>query len=511
MALEVKLGQELRLRQQLVMTPQLQQAIKILQLSLPDLEALVEGELEQNPMLEMVTPELTEEGPADQGTAQAAESAETAGPDDGADFEPQEQESAAPTPAEPAEAAEPTAESADLGTNPDELEWRQYFEDYANNWQDAARETNDEGYSALENSASSRSSLEAHLMWQLRLSSLSREDQVIGAAIIYNLNEGGYLDADPATLETELKIDPVRFEKVLKRVQRFDPPGVAARDLRECLLVQLAVLGMEDSLAARIVREHLGLLEKRRGAEIARRLGVSAELVTHAAKVISLLEPKPGRSFSGELPAYVVPDIQIQKLGNDYVVTLNDAAMPRLRLAGYYQRLMSNGAVGSETRDYLQERLRAARWLVKSIYQRQHTILKVGTSIVKFQRAFFDHGVKALRPLVLRDVAEDVGMHESTVSRATTNKYAATPQGLFELKFFFTSGVRSESGDEVSAETIKDRIRALVEGEGEGKPLSDQEIVERLRVETIKIARRTVAKYRQALGILPSARRRRLD
>ena len=231
-------------------------------------------------------------------------------------------------------------------------------------------------------------------------------------------------------------------------------------------------------------------------------------MVGEAAKVISLLEPKPGRDYGGQDAAYIVPDVFIQKIGEDFIVTLNESAVPRLRLANFYQRVLNDGTASSETKEYLQERLRSARWLVKSIFQRQQTIFKVANSIVKFQHAFFEHGISHLRPLVLKDVAQDIEMHESTISRATANKYAHTPQGIFELKFFFTSGVKASEGEDVSAETVKEKIRTLVSAERE-EPLSDQAIADILRRDKINIARRTVAKYRQALGILPSSRRKK--
>jgi RNA polymerase sigma-54 factor len=342
------------------------------------------------------------------------------------------------------------------------------------------------------------------------MSNLTENDQQIGATIIYNLNEDGYLETPIDELAAQLEIAPAEVERVLARVQRFDPPGVAARDLRECLLAQLQNLGMEESLAARIVNNHLDLLEKHRYAEIAKVLSVPVDTVGQAAKIISLLEPKPGRDYGGEEPTYVVPDVYIHKVGEDYVVTLNRDAVPRLRLAGYYQRVLNDVDVAPETREYLAERLRSARWLVKSIYQRQQTIFKVATSIVKFQRAFFDHGISQLKPLVLKDVAEDIGMHESTISRATANKYAHTPQGIFELKFFFTSGVKGAGGEDVSAETVKEQIRGMVTAETSQNPLSDQAIAEMLRAKQINIARRTVAKYRQAMGIPPSANRKQI-
>lgn len=518
MALEVKLGQDLRLRQQLVMTPQLQQAIKILQLSLPELEAVVQSELDANPMLE----------PLDQSVAEAAantENAETseagaepeplqAEPEEGGvdaagdgDWEPQTEER--PVEMVATEAPDAAVELRELN-NVDKLDWREYLENYSNNWQDGeASNSDDDHRQTLENTLTRKTSLEDHLMWQLRLSNLDEGDQRVGATIIYNLNDDGYLETPLEELAAQLECDVERVERLLKRVQRLDPPGVGARDLRECLHVQLTNLGMEESLAARIVLNHLGLLEKHRYNEIAKALGVSLEMVGEAAKVIGLLEPKPGRDYGGQEPAYIVPDVYIQKVGDDFMVTLNESAVPRLRLANYYQRVLNDGAVAAETKEYLQERLRSARWLVKSIFQRQQTIFKVANSIVKFQRAFFEHGVGQLKPLVLKDVAEDIRMHESTISRATANKYAHTPQGIYELKFFFTSGVKGTDGGDVSAETVKEKIRVLVSAEPQGEPLSDQAIADILLKDQIDIARRTVAKYRQALGILPSGRRKR--
>ena len=266
------------------------------------------------------------------------------------------------------------------------------------------------------------------MMWQLRMSNLPESDQQIGATIIYNLNEDGYLETPVDELAAQLEVAPAEVERVLARVQRFDPPGVAARDLRECLLAQLQNLGMEESLAARIVSNHLDLLEKHRYAEIAKVLGVPVEMVGQAAKIISLLEPKPGRDYGGDEPTYVVPDVYIHKVGEDYVVTLNRDAVPRLRLAGYYQRVLNDVDVAPETREYLQERLRSARWLVKSIYQRQQTIFKVANSIVKFQRAFFDHGISLLEAAGAqgrRRRYRDARIHDQPRDRQQVRAYAA--------------------------------------------------------------------------------------
>src|SRR5580658_2211622 len=521
MALEVKLGQDLRLRQQLVMTPQLQQAIKILQLSLPELEAVVQTELDSNPVLEPLDSSPAENAPENSSNSDE----EFTPPPDG---ELSEEREAAPASADeppnewdappgseevPVTASEARDASVEMEQfdRIDKLDWREYMENYSNNWQEAEpADPDDERRQTVENTLTRKTSLEDHLMWQLRLSSLTETEQKIGATIIYNLNDDGYLETPLAELAAQLEVCEADVERVLKRVQMFDPPGAVSRDLRECLLLQLRNLGMEESLAARVVANHLDLLEKHRYNEIAKLLGVSVDAVNQAQKFISLLEPKPGRDYGGEAPTYVIPDVFIVKMGDDYVVTLNQSAVPRLRLAGYYQRVMNDGQTGAETKEYLQERLRSAKWLVKSIYQRQQTIYKVANSIIKFQRAFFDHGIGSLRPLVLKDVAEDIGMHESTISRATANKYAHTPQGIFELKFFFTSGVKAGSGEDVSAETVKEKIRAMVTVEQSVNPLSDQAIAEILRRDNINIARRTVAKYRQALGILPSASRKRV-
>jgi RNA polymerase sigma-54 factor len=516
MALEVKLGHNLALRQQLVMTPQLQQAIKILQLSLPELEVVVQNELDANPMLE----------PLDQSVGETAantiQAEDVTLPADGEPLPPEPEPGAADPESEWERAAGETStpsiatEGADAAAEMrepslDKLDWREYLETYSNNWQDGeVPNDDDERRQALENTLTRKTSLEDHLIWQLRLSSLDHDEQRIGATIIYNLNDDGYLETPLAELAAQLETSVERVESVLKRVQRFDPPGVAARDLRECLLVQLQNLGMEESLGARIVRQHLDLLEKHRYAEIAKALGVELKMVAEAARSITSLEPKPGRDYGAAEPTYIVPDVYIQKVGDDFVVTLNENAVPRLRLANYYPKLLNDSAVGTDTKEYLQERLRSARWLVKSIYQRLQTIFKVANSIVKFQRPFFEHGIGHLKPLVLKDVAEDIGMHESTISRATANKYAHTPQGIFELKFFFTSGVKATDGEEVSAETVKEKIRTLVAGEGRHNPLSDQAIADILHNDQINIARRTVAKYRQALGILPSSRRKKL-
>jgi RNA polymerase sigma-54 factor len=297
---------------------------------------------------------------------------------------------------------------------------------------------------------------------------------------------------------------------VLRRIQEFDPPGVAARELSECLLIQLRQLGLaEDSLAARIVRDYLPMLESRRFDRLARELGVPIEQIAEATKIISVLEPKPGRDFGDADTRYVTPDVYVHKVGEEYVVTLNEEGLPRLRVSSFYRRMLGQSGT-PEARGYIQEKMRAAAWLIKSIHQRQRTLYMVTSSIVKFQRDFLEGGVAFLRPLVLKDVANDIGMHESTVSRATAGKYVHTPQGTFELKYFFTSSLRGGQGSEVSAESVKEKIREIIAKEDARKPLSDQYIAEMLGKEQIDIARRTVAKYRELMGILPSSKRKQV-
>ena len=298
-------------------------------------------------------------------------------------------------------------------------------------------------------------------------------------------------------------------EAGLKRIHFFDPVGVAARDLRECLLTQLANLGLEGSLAARIVADYINYLESKRYEKLARELGVTIDEIADAAHVIASLEPKPSRGFEQEEVRTVLPDVFVEKIGNEYVIYLNDDGVPRLRVSSLYRRIVGQqGEAEEQARQYLQEKVRAATWLIKSIQQRQQTLYRVTQSIFKFQQEFLDHGVSRLRPMVLRDVAEDIHMHESTVSRATANKYVHTPQGLFELKFFFQSGLRGGNGEDVASESVKEKIRGIIAGEDPRKPYSDQYIAVMLSNASIDIARRTVAKYREAMGILPSSKRR---
>jgi len=489
MALETRLYQ--KLSQQLVMTPQLRQAIKILQVSRAELEQLIDQELTENPVLEegLEEPRLVEE------ESRTDEQYQT---------ETNYEEQAAPQ-------VETTSEvSPDNGMN--DIDWKEYLENYSNDWHGSTGSSSDydeEKRAAMENMLTRSESLTEHLIWQLRMADLNPLEESVAALMIGNMDKNGYLTLEIEDIAFQTGQDLEVVQRALERIQSLDPPGVGARDLRECLLLQLRH-DESDSLAALIVREHLDLLEGKRYDKIARELNVSVEDVVAAATVIAGLEPKPGRNFGEGDVRYITPDVFVQKVGEEYVVILNEEGLPRLRVSQFYRSVL--GADGtSDAKRYVQEKMRAAAWLIKSIQQRQRTLSLVTASIVKFQRDFLDFGVSALKPMVLKDVAMDIGMHESTVSRATANKYVHTAQGIFELKYFFTSSLRAGDGsDEFSAESVKERIREIIGKESPKNPLSDQQIAEMLGKENVDIARRTVAKYREMMGILPSSKRRQV-
>lgn len=484
MALEIRQVQ--KLAQQLVMTPQLQQAIKLLQLSRLELEELIVRELEENPTLE-------EEPAADAEEKSAGAS---------------EPEAELGNPAPEPKSTRELAATEKIGT----LDWQEYLDTHSNAVHgsltaEAARDE-DEGPPSWEATLTKKTSLEDHLVWQLRLSHLSEREEAIGFYIIGNLDERGYLALSVEEVSQAVGASLEEVESVLKKIQFFDPVGVAARDVRECLLVQLEGLGLKDSLPARIVSDHLASLEGKRFEKLARELGVSIDEILDASHVISSLEPRPARGYEQEEIRTIIPDVVVEKVGDEYVIFLNDEGIPRLRVSPLYRQLSSGGLDDAEARQYLQEKVRAATWLIKSIHQRQQTLYRVTQSIFKFQRDFLEQGIGALKPMVLKDVADDIGMHESTVSRATANKYVHTPQGIFELKFFFQSGLRAGDGEDIASESIKEKIRKIIGEEDPRKPHSDQHIARLLRQESIDIARRTVAKYREAMGILPSSKRR---
>ncbi len=488
MALELK--QNLKLTQQLVMTPQLQQAIKLLQLSRLELIETINQELETNPLLEEVTS-------ADMDQSKGVE-----GPDQGRDGWDETTE----VPELAASEAEKTPWEKDAIK---ETNWQEVWDDeYRRSLPSFSFEEKEAPN--YENIVTTKSDLKDHLTWQLQMSDLSEKDREIAVLIIGNLDRDGYLKASTEEIAQDAGVDTEQVERVLKRVQEFDPVGVAARDLRECLLIQIDNLGIDDPLVRDLVSKYLHQVELHNYQQIAKATGRTAAQVVEAIEVIKSLEPRPGRAYSSEDVQYIVPDIYVYKVGDEYVVALNEEDLPNLRINSYYKDAAKNGDVPKKAKEFIQEKMKSALWLIKSIHQRKKTIYKVTKSIVKFQREFLDKGIAYLKPMVLKDVAEDVGMHESTISRVTSNKYVHTPQGIFELKFFFSTGLpRKDGSKDVAAQSVKERIRQLIESEDPTKPFSDKQIVDILAKDNIKIARRTVAKYRDLMGILPSSRRKR--
>ena len=473
MAMEARLS--LRQSQRVVMTPLLQQAIQLLQLSTLELQEVVQKELLENPLLE----EVPQDGEAPPG--------------------PNEPE-AAVTPPEPV--PETSRNEQQIDDLPFDLTAR-LFDDHEERSL-VAQEERDE--LPFENIARSASSLAEHLEEQLRFATEETRVRRIGEEIIGNLDEDGYLRAEFGDIAERCQATPDEVEKVLLLVQSFDPPGVAARNVQECLLLQLRRDPLPDPLSIEIVEQHFEDLSRRRYAEIARALKQPLDRIMEAVEQIMTLEPKPGRPFGANESRYIVPDVSVIKMGSEYAVVLNEDGIPRLRVNALYRSLLRGSA--DEARQYVEQKLRSAMWLIKSVEQRQRTLRKVTQSIVKFQREFLDKGLPYLRPLALRDVGEDISMHESTISRVTTNKYVETPQGLFELKFFFHSGIASGDGEMVSSVSVKKMIQDLLTNEDQAKPLSDQEVAQILKGRGLTIARRTVAKYREELGILPSHQRR---
>ncbi|RII26586.1 MAG: RNA polymerase sigma-54 factor [Geobacter sp.] len=482
MAIEMR--QQMKLSQQLVMTPQLQQAIKLLQLSRLELQDVVRQELEENPILDEVQ-ELEDSREAEQLALAEKEAL------------PESQEEQF----QEVKAGEETLR---------EMDWDSYLEGYNYSAGEQYYDDDDDRPS-YENILTKKGTLFDHLMWQLNLTRLDETEARVGAEIIGNIDEDGYFRASLSDVASVCQVEEPFVEAVLARIHDFDPPGVGARDLRECLLLQVRQLGMGESLAEVILQNHLKDLELRKYRQIARACGVDVEDILATAGFLSTLDPNPGRVYGQEEVQYISADIFVYKNGDEYIVVLNEDGLPNLRVNPLY---VTDGKaerqLDANTEEYVNDKMRSAIWLIKSIQQRQRTIFKVAKSIVKFQRDFLDRGIEYLKPLVLRDVAEDIGMHESTISRVTTNKYMQTPQGLFELKYFFNSGISTGEGDFIASESVKNRIKEIVEAEDPRKPYSDQRLAELLADHSINIARRTVTKYREMLHIGSSSERKRL-
>lgn len=500
----MKLRLDLKLSQKLIMTPQLQQAIKLLQLSRLELQQSLAQHLLDNPLLEEVQAETeeTDVAASDEGVEETPVMAATEPVEDSGT--PEERES------------------------PEELSasgWEEYFGTNRRAGDSEYPSSSQDDFPSYEQTVAKATSLEEHLLWQLSLSGLSEHEKALGRLIIGNLDDDGYLRIPLSEVVAGTDFTETEAESVLQDIQTFDPTGVGARDLAECLLLQLGHLArtptgslgsrpgaLKGSVVEGIVLHHLKDLEKRQYAKIAKALNVSVEEVFQATKLIENLEPKPGRPFANTQNYVIVPDVFVVKNEGEWVVLLNDDGLPRMRISPYYKQLMASGQGGSEeTKAYMDEKLRAAQWVIRSIEQRNKTIVKVVSSIVKFQEQFFEHGVQYLKPLVLKQVAEDIGMHESTISRVTANKYMYCPQGMLELKFFFNAGLQrvDQPSDMLSSVTVREMIRKMVAEEDARKPLKDEEIAARLRKHHVLIARRTVAKYRAEENIPSASQRRR--
>lgn len=480
MALELR--QSLKLAQKLVMTHQLKQAIRLLQLGRLELADTLRAEMEQNPMLEEALPELEEGGHPESLSATEE----------------------APVEEEPTTARVDGSAPSDIG----EVNWN----DYANTFDSDlsfAHETPAADAPSQFDFISVQPGIAEQLAWQLMPLQLNGLDRQLTGFIIGNLDRHGYLKLDLPDIVAACHCALAEAEGALRLVQSLEPAGIGARDLRECLLLQLERQEEEDELAIRIVDRHMASLESRNFGAIARDLGVTQHAVLDAVARIRGLDPFPGNEYDNGAVNYVTPDVYVFKVDDQFVIQVNDEGLPNLRLSEAYLQLLKNRkSLPAQSRSFLLENKRNAEWLLKSVEQRQHTLYRVVESLLKFQREFFEQGPLSMKPLVLRDVAEDIGMHESTISRVTANKYVHTPQGIYELKYFFTSAVTNADGSTVGAEAIKTRIRQLVSAEDPAKPLSDNRIAELLAQEDIEVARRTVAKYREQLKILPVKHRR---
>jgi RNA polymerase sigma-54 factor len=466
-----------KLVQKLILTPSLQQAIKLLPMSTLELADLLNQEMVENPLLEEVPTEELQ--PAEQQ-------------------QPEKQE------------AQPAVEKPDTW---DDADYDYFFGDYLDDGYRSRTPSEVKELPPIENTLSSAASLSDHLLWQLAMQTEDEDVKEIGGAIVGNLDDDGYLVASVEEIAAMGEWPVAEVEKALQHVQTFDPIGVAARDLQECLWLQIRHLGLEGTPSEKIVTEHLRLLQNHQVPEIARKLGMPIEELKEHIEIIRNLDPKPGNRYNPSQSQYVIPDVYVVKVEDQYVAMLNEEGLPQLRISPVYRRLLDkSGQAGTEeageTRAYVKDKFRSALWLIKSVDQRQKTSHKVATSIINFQREFLDQGIEYLRPLVLRDVANDIGMHESTVSRVVNNKYMHTPQGVFEMKYFFHSGISSSYGESVSSVTIKQRIRKIIENEDPRKPLSDSKIVSILQKEGLMLARRTIAKYREELKIPTSNQRK---
>lgn len=461
-------GLSLEQTQKLIMTPELRQAITILQLSAMELAEYIEQELLENPVLERK--EEAEKGEPEETTPQ----------------ESREQE------------------------DKFDIDWQEYFQDRSDLGYTQREHGGEAEQFGFENFLSQAPSLQETLLTQLSLTNLSKAERKIGEYIIGNIDEHGYLTCTLEEIYTGLNVQPEEAEKVLNVIQTFDPPGVGARNLVECLLLQVDSLNIENKFLRTLIKRYLPDLAEGRLQKIAKDLDATVQDIQEAADILKTLDPKPGRKFGNPHDVrYVIPDVVVERVEGQYIVLVNDTSAPRLGINSAYRSVLYGAQADEETKKFVESKLNSASWLIKSIEQRRLTLYKVANCLVELQRDFLEHGIRHLKPLNLRQVAEIVGMHESTISRATSNKYIQTPQGVFEMKYFFSSGVDDATGTMVSSQSIKRMIRDLIEAEDPKKPLSDQRIGDILISKGLNISRRTVAKYRDEMGIQAAGKRRR--
>ncbi|NLM04319.1 MAG: RNA polymerase factor sigma-54 [Clostridiales bacterium] len=454
---------QLEQSQKLIMTPELQQAIKILQLSSIELEQYIQEKIESNPILEISN--INSDKEINESKKEDSENfSET-------------------------------------------IDWKEYI-DNLDNYSDFKAVYNKDNDFNYENFVSSETTLQEQLLLQAYITFIDKEEKEIAEYIIYNINDNGYLTMSEEEIAHELSKESDYIKDIIKIIQTFDPPGVCARDLRECLLIQLDHLGIKDNIIGTIIEKYLMELAENNFQIIAKKMGITTKKVQEISDFIKTLEPKPGRRFAPSNNNYVMIDATIQKIGKEYVVFLNDSNIPRLIIRDDYKYLINNDE-DSETSKFLKDKFNSAMWLIKNIEQRRQTIYKVVDVISKKQRDFFEYGRKHLKPMTLKEVADEIDVHESTVSRATNGKYVQTPMGTFELKYFFSSGIEGINGEEIAAESIKRHIKEIISKEDVYRPLSDNKICQELLKRGIKISRRTVAKYRDDLNILSSSKRKR--
>lgn len=479
------LKQQMKQTLGMTMTPQLQQAIKILQMSVTELQQEVTDALVENPILE--------EGGIETN--------------DGQENPDREKKSAD----EKSRSEEPKNANEEMNGANDDFDWQSYIEQSSGSreYLPTTKNFNPDELPNFEQILSNPTTLYDHLRWQLRFVVSEGKEMEIAEEIIGNLNEDGYLVVLVEELEQRLGVDRAEIEAVLFKIQRFDPLGVAARDLKECLMIQAEALEYHDDVVD-LIEHHLSDLETKNYNAIAKKMEMEIDDVIEMCKIVHQMEPKPGRLFNNAEPSYVVPDIYIVNSSGKFSVVLNEDGIPKLKVSKVYQDKLNSGDLKGEAKSYVKEKLKGAVWLMRSIYQRQRTIYRVTECILKNQMEFFEKGPQHLRPMVLRDIADELELHESTISRVTTNKFVHTPHGIYELKYFFNSAIsRGEGEGDLASESVKQKIKELIESEDTKKPLSDQAITVALKESNIKIARRTVAKYREALGILPSNKRKK--